>query len=125
MCSLLGFWRKIFQVFKSKFFNFSISGRSILRGSHSANIDNSQLAQSLPTSSFLLPKPKQFASGRRTRTRSQSFSDSDDVMFPIEGFHEDNEDCKPFAESDDDSSGGESKFMKMKKNSSCLHYLCV
>lgn len=82
-----------------------------MRGSLSSNLDNSsQLAQSLPTSTFLSPKSKKFgsSSGRRVnnRTRSQSFSDSDDVMFPIEGFQEDNEDCKPFAESDDDSSGG-------------------
>lgn len=83
-----------------------------MRGSLSSNIDNSQMAQSLPTSTFLSPKSKKFGSNssrRVNRTRSRSFSDSDDVMFPIEGFHEDNEDCKPFAESDDDSSGGQLK----------------
>lgn len=84
-------------------------GRGFVRGSLSTSLDNSsQIAQSLPTSSFLSPKSKKLGSGRsRNRTRSQSFSDSDDVMFPIEGFQEDADDCKPFAESDDDSSGGD------------------
>jgi len=78
-------------------------GRSIpSRGSLSANLD---IAQSLPTTSFMSPnKEKNKFSRRRANQQSRSFSETDDTMFDIEGFHQE-KDCEPFFESDEDSSG--------------------
>eukprot|EP00111_Clytia_hemisphaerica_P001738 TCONS_00004905-protein len=81
-------------------------GKSIpAKGSLSANLDSSNVAQSLPTTSFMPPyKSRNYPSGSRRNNRSRSLSESDDIMFDIEGFHEDKS-CEPFYESDEDESG--------------------
>lgn len=72
--------------------------------------DNSTIAHSLPTR-IMSPKGKGFSrNSHRIRNSSQSsmrsrtYSENDDALFDLEGFH-DSKSCEPFYESEEDSSG--------------------
>lgn len=88
-----------------------IKGRPIpAKGSLRSNIEssNTSSAHSLPISALSSTNKTRNRYSRRKvnfqPSRHRSFSESDDTLFDLEGFHEDKH-CEPFYESDDDSSG--------------------